>query len=196
MKRAVEQAAVDPATIRDIAYLVPVLAVQKHNPKRLAALSDLARPGIRVAVTRPETTCLGNYAPRIFQRAGLAAAISENTVAQAPRPDLLMTWLVLGEVDAIITWHVYERLAPDDIEVIWLPPEQLPGVGRMQAAVSMYSEDRHRARGFVDFLASGDGQAVFERHGYIVEAKALAKHWPGADKPSRDRPELAGPPRR
>ena len=115
MKSAVEQAAVDPATIRDIAYMVPVLAVQKDNPKHVAAVSDLTRPGMRVAVTRSKTTCLGEYAPQIFQRAGLARAISENVVAQAPRPDLLITWLVLGDVDAVVTWHFYQNLAHDDI---------------------------------------------------------------------------------
>lgn len=190
MKSAVEEGAVDPATIRNVAYMVPVLVVQKHNPKRLSTLSDLTRPGTRVAVTRPETTCLGIYAPQILQRAGLSEAIGENIVVHAPRPDLLMTWLVLGEVDAIITWHFYGDLAGDDIEVIWLPPEQLPGIGKMQAAVATYSENHVLASSFVDFLASADGQAVFEKHGYIVDARELAKHWTGAEIGSGDQPEL------
>lgn len=180
MESAVEKAAIAPATIRDIAYMVPVLAVQKDNPKRVATLSDLARPGTRVAVTRPKTTCLGEYGPQIFQRAGLAEAIGKNVVAQAPRPDLLITWLVLGDVDAVITWHFYRELARNDIEVIWLPPEQLPGIGRIQAAVATYSENHELARSFVDFLASADGRAAFEKHGYIVDAREIAKYWPSA----------------
>jgi molybdate transport system substrate-binding protein len=188
MKSAVEQGAVDPATIRDVAYMVPVLAVQKNNPKHVSALSDLARPGIRVAVTRPKTTCLGRYAPEIFRRTGLAEAIGKNVVAQAPRPDLLITWLTLGDVDAVITWHFYRDLTRDGIEVIWLSPEELPGIGRMQAAVSTYSENRDLAGSFVAFLTSADGRAVFERHGYIVDAGELAKHGPSARIGPGDRP--------
>jgi ABC-type Fe3+ transport system substrate-binding protein len=114
-------------------------------------------------------------------------------VAQAPRPDLLITWLVLGEVDAIITWHFYGNLARDHIEAIWLPPEQLTGIGKMQAAVATYSENQDRARSFVDFLTSADGQAVFEKHGYIVDTKQLANHWSGSGIGSGDQP---GPGRR
>lgn len=188
MRDAVERRAVEAETIRDLAYLVPVLAVRKENPKRVETLSDLTRPGVRVAVARPETTCLGEYSPQIFRRAGLAGPIGANVVAQAPRPDLLVTWLVLGEVDAIITWHFYGELARGEIEAIWLPPELLTGIGRMQAAVATYSEDADRARGFVDFLTSIDARDVFEKHGYIVEARQLAKHWPGSGTGSGDPP--------
>jgi len=181
MKSAVEQGAIDSATIRDIAYMVPVLAVRKGNPKRVAAVSDLARQGMRVAVTRSKTTCLGEYASQIFEKAGLAEAIAKNVVAQAPRPDLLITWLALGDVDAVITWHFYQDLAPGSSEVIWLPPEQLPGIGRMQTAVATFTKNHDLARRLVDFLASADGKAFFAKHGYIVDARELARHWPSAE---------------
>ena len=180
MRSAVEQGAVDPRTIKSVAYMIPVLAVQKGNPKRVAALSDLARPGIRVAITRPETTLLGKYAPEIFQKAGLAEEIGKNIVTEAARPDLLVTWLSMGEVDAVITWQFYQSLAPEDIEVVLLPPEQLTGIGEMQVAVSTYSKNRDLAASFVEFLASAEGKAVFNKHGYIVDAEELEKYWPSA----------------
>jgi molybdate transport system substrate-binding protein len=177
MQGAARQGAVDPLTIRDLAYLIPVLAVQKGNPRRVRALSDLARPGMRVGVTRPETTCLGRIASQVFQRARLAEAIAENVVVQALRPDQLTTWLVLGEVDAVFTWHFYGDLAPDDIEVIWLPPEQLSDIGKMQVAETTYAESRQRARSFVEFLTSSAGRTIFERHGYLVDTEELSKYW-------------------
>ncbi|TET94929.1 MAG: molybdate ABC transporter substrate-binding protein [Dehalococcoidia bacterium] len=180
MKSAVEQGAVDPKTIKTVAYMIPVLAVQKGNRKHVTALSDLARPGMRVAITRPEATLLGKYAPEIFQKAGLAEEIGKNIVAEAARPDLLVTWLIMGEVDGVITWHFYQSLAPDDIEVVLLPPEQLTGIGEMQVAVSTYSNNRELAERFVDFLASAEGEAVFSKHGYIVDAEELEKYWPAA----------------
>jgi molybdate transport system substrate-binding protein len=182
MKSAVEQGAVDPDTIETLAYMIPVLAVQKGNPKQITALTDLAKPGIRIAIARPEATLVGKYAHAIFQKAGLADEIEKNIVTEAARPDLLVTWLSMGNVDAAITWHFYQDLAPDDIEVVRLPPEQLTGIGEMQAAVSTYSKNRDLAESFVDFLASAEGKATFDEHGYIVDAEELAKYWPSASQ--------------
>jgi molybdate transport system substrate-binding protein len=173
MEKAAQEGAVDPETVATVAYMVPVLGVQKGNPKHIAGLPDLARPGVRVAVTRPETTLLGKYAPEIFEKAGLADEIGKNIVTEAARPDLLVTWLSMGKVDAVITWHFYETLAPDELDVVPLAPEQLTGIGEMQVAVSSYTRDRGLAQGFVDFLLSAEGKAVFEKHGYIVDVEEL-----------------------
>ena len=180
MKIAVEQGAVEPATMKSLAYMVPVLAVQKGNPKQITTLTDLARPGIRVAIARAEATLAGEYALEIFEKAGLAKGIAKNIVTEATRPDLLVTWLSMGEVDAVITWHFYQTLAPDDIEVVFLPPEQLTGIGEMQVAVSTYSKNRDLAESFVDFLGSAEGKATFGKHGYIVDTEELEEYWPSA----------------
>ncbi len=177
MEAAEEKGAIDPKTIRTVAYMVPVIAVPKGNPKRINALADLAKPGIRVAITRPETTLLGKYAPEIFQKAGLADAIEKNIVTHAARPDAVLTMLVMNQIDAGIIWHFYETLAPDKIETIWLSPEQLTGVGEMQIAMSTYSQDRKSAQRFVDFVVSGEGKAVFKKHGYIVDAEEVERYW-------------------
>ncbi len=177
METAREKQAIDPETTKSIAYMIPVIAVQKGNPKNITALADLARPGIRVAITWPETTLLGEYAPQIFQKAGLAEAIEKNVVTQAARPDHLLTILVMGQVDAVIIWHFYQTLTLDEIEVIFLPPEQLTGIGEMQIAVSKYSQNSKSAQQFIDFVASSDGEAIFKKHGYFVDAEEVKKYW-------------------
>ena len=157
--------------------MIPVIAVQKGNPEHINTLADLARPGIRVAVTRPETTLLGKYAPEIFQKAVLADAIEQNIVTHAARPDALLTMLVMGHVDAGIIWHFYRTLAPDKIETIWLSPEQVTGIGEMQIAVSTYSQEPESAQRFIDFITSAEGKAVFEEHGYIVDPEEVKSYW-------------------
>ncbi len=181
MEKAAQEGAIDPETVATVAYMIPVLAVQEGNPKHIAGLSDLAAPGVRVAVTRPESTLLGEYAPEIFEKAGLGEEIGENVVTEAARPDLLVTWLSEGMVDAVITWHFYETMAPDDLDVVPLGPDQLTGIGEMQVAVSTYAEDRDLAQSFVDFLLSAEGKAVFEKHGYIVDAEEVEEYWPLAE---------------
>ena len=177
METARDKQAIDPETVKSVAYMIPVIAVQKGNPKNIMTLADLARPGIRVAITRAETTLLGKYAPEIFRKAGLAEAIEKNTVTEAARPDSLLTMLVMGQVDAGIIWHFYQTLAADKIEVVFLSPEQLTGIGEMQVAVSVYSGDRKLAQQFIDFVTSAEGKAIFEKHGYIVDAREVKKYW-------------------
>jgi molybdate transport system substrate-binding protein len=177
MEKAVEKQLVVPETITAVAWMVPVIAVPVENPQAITELEDLARPGVRVAVTRRETTLLGKYAPEIFEKAGLADAIGRNIVTEAVRPDSLLTMLVMGQVDAAILWNFYEVQSADDVAVIYLAPEQLTGIGEMRAAVTSFTENEDEAQRFVDFLGSPDGKKTFEQLGYIVDAEVLQKYW-------------------
>jgi molybdate transport system substrate-binding protein len=177
METAREKQAINPETIKSVAYMIPVIAVPKGNPKNILTLADLARPGIRVSVTRPETTLLGKYAPEIFSKAGLAEAIEKNVVTQAARPDSMLTMLVMGQIDAGIIWHFYQVQAPEQIEVIFLSPEQLTGIGEIQVAVSVYSHHKRMAQQFIDFITSENGKTVFKKLGYIVDDEEVKKYW-------------------
>ena len=177
MEMAVEKQAIDPETTKSVAFMIPVIAVRKGNPENVVTLADLASPGIRVAVTRSETTLLGKYAPEIFEKAGLTEAIGNNIVTEAARPDSLLTMLVMGKIDAGIIWHFYQTQVPDQIEVIFLPPEQLTGIGEMQAAVSAYSRDKELAQRFINFMTSADGKAIFKKSGYLVDAEEVKQYW-------------------
>lgn len=177
METAAVKQAIYPETIKSIAYMIPVIVVMKGNPKNILTLADLARPGIRVAVARPETTLLGKYAPEIFGKAGLAVAIGNNIVTEAIRPDSLLTMLVMGQVDAGIIWHFYQLQAPDKIEVVFLAPEQLTGIGEMQIALSAYSLNKKAAQQFIDFVTSANGKEVFKKLDYFTDAEEVSKYW-------------------
>jgi molybdate transport system substrate-binding protein len=178
MEKAVVKELVLPETVVNIAYMVPVIAVPLDNPQSIESLQDLARPGVRVAVTRQETTLLGRYAPEIFEKAGLAEEIEKNIVTESARPDSLLTALVMGKVDAGILWNFYGVQAADEISVIYLEPEQLTGVGEMRAAITAFTENEDEAQRFIDFLRSSGGKQTFEEMGYIVDEEELKKYWP------------------
>lgn len=177
MEIAKEKKAIYPTTIKNIAYMVPVIAVKKGNPKQIISLTDLAKRRIRLGVTRPETTLLGKYAPEIFQKAGLGEAITKNIRTYASDPNNLLTMLIMGQIDAGIIWHFYQTLALDKIETIFLSPEQLTGIGVMQIAVSAYSRDNKLAQQFVNFAISSEGKAIFKTYGYLVEAEEVKRYW-------------------
>jgi len=177
MEKAVAEEAVITDTVQTVAYMVPVIAVKEGNPKNINSLADLASSGVQVAVTRPDTTLVGQYAMEIFDKAGLADAIGANIVTQAANPNSLLTMLIMGEVDAIITWHYYEYLNPDDIENIYMSPEQLTGIAEMRIAVSAYTENSGAAQKFVDFIASDEGKEIFAEYSYIIDEAEVKQYW-------------------
>lgn len=177
METAEEKQSIDPETIVNIAYMIPVIAVKKGNPKHITSLADLAKPGINLAITRTETTLLGQCALDIFSKAGLSEGIEKNIVTQAARPDSLLTMLIMGQVDAVIIWHFYKVEATEYIEAIFLSADQLTGIGEMQAAISNYNNDKILARQFMDFLVSENSKSIFEDAGYIVDTEEVKKYW-------------------
>ncbi|MDD4924863.1 MAG: substrate-binding domain-containing protein [Dehalococcoidales bacterium] len=177
MESALEKNAIVGATVKNLAFMIPVIAVPEGNPKGITCLSDLAKPGIRVAITRSETTLLGIFAPEIFEKAGLAQAIGENIIATASDPNNLLTMLTTNAIDAGIIWHFFSTSASDKIDIVWLLPEQLTGVGQMQTAVSAYSENTETALAFIEFLVSPQGKLIFQKHGYITEIEEVNRYW-------------------
>jgi molybdate transport system substrate-binding protein len=173
MEAAREKKAIAPNTIKSIAYMVPVIAVPKGNPGQIFSVAALVRTGVRVAITREETTLLGKYAPEIFYKAGIAEAVGKNIVTQASDPNNLLNMLFMKQVDAAIIWHFYPILASDKIEAILLPCDVVPGMGEMQAAVTTYSQNSKAAQEFIDFMSGSQGKEIFQEQGYITDIKEV-----------------------
>lgn len=181
MAAAVRDNLIRPQSEQIVAYLIPVIAVQTGNPKNIRSLSDLAKPGIKVAIGNPEAVCLGLYAVELLQCNGLLSDVSKNIVTYAESCEKLATLLSLKAVDAVIGWDVFGKWSPESIEVIYLRPEQLPRIGYIPAAVSTYSTNVESAQKFTDFLVSKTAQDIFRKWGYIVTEDEAKKYAPKAE---------------
>lgn len=178
MDLAEKKGAVAKGKRKLVCYLMATIGVQKGNPKKIKSLADLAKPGIRVGIARPEAVCLGDVAVEVLEKSGLREKIWPNIVTQAISCDHVATLLKLKQVDAVIGWDVFAKWHPEDIEVIPLPKE-LQRWRYIPAAVTKFVEDEKEAQRFVDFVSSAAGKAVFKKHGYTItvpkEAKKPAK---------------------
>jgi molybdate transport system substrate-binding protein len=177
MDSAVAQGAVDAATIKSVAYMIPVIAVKKGNPLNILTLADLARPGVRIAIGRAETTLLGKLAPQMFGKAGLSGEIEKNILTTASDCQSMLTMLVMGSIDAAILWNFYGTSAADKVDVVFLPPEQLTGIGEIQMAVTTYCQNEKSAQQFIDFMASDSSQGIFKKYGYLVSSEEVSQYW-------------------
>lgn len=178
MNSAKKQGAVDTAaTPTVLAYMIPVIGVQKGNPLNIQTLADLGKRGVKIAMGNPDTTLLGEVGPEILKKAGVYDTVNPNIVTNVPQVNTIITDLKTKQVDAGIIWHYFSVTNASDVDIIWIPAEYITGIGEIQAAVTTYSQESWTAQQFINFLASVDGQAIFKQNGYIVDKSEANKYW-------------------
>lgn len=184
MIRAIKDGVVDPSTIKVIAYLVPAIIVQEGNPKNITSLKDLARPGIKVGIGDPKSVCVGEYAVQVLKKAGLYDEVSKNIVVHAESCSKTAALIVMGQVDAIIGWRVFERWNPNKADVVYINPKYIPKIAALPAAISTYTKEKAIAQKFLNFLTSEEAQQIFRKYGYIPTLKEALSYAPYAVPPN------------
>jgi len=177
MELAKREKLVQPETEKIVVYLIPAINVPKGNPKNIHSLQDLAKPGVRVGIARPDAVCVGLYAVELLEKAGLAEQVRPNIVTNAESCEKTAELVSLGSVDAVLGWRVFQYWDPEHIETILLPREQVSRIGYIPVAVSTFSKDEELALAFIEFLRSPDGQAIYRKWHYLTteeEARQFA----------------------
>jgi molybdate transport system substrate-binding protein len=181
MVKAEKKGIIDSASVKKIAYLIPVIAVQHGNPKNIQSLADLAKPGIEVGIGNPQAVCVGLYAAEILDYNHLLADVGKNIVVNTESCDKTATLISLKLVDAVIGWDVFHSWDPEKIDVVDLPADQLPRIAYIPGAVTKFTSDKASAQKFLDFLMSEQGQQIFRNWGYITTESEARKFAPNAE---------------
>ena len=179
--KAEDKDVIDSASVNKIAYLIPVIAVQHGNPKNIQSLADLAKTGIEVGIGNPAAVCVGLYAIEILDYNHLLADVKQNIVVTAESCDKTATLLSLKSVDAVIGWDVFHSWDPENIDIVYLPADQLPRIAYIPGAVTKFAADKASAQKFLDFLVSEKGQQIFKKWGYIISESDARKFAPNAE---------------
>lgn len=149
-------------------YFVPVLAVQKGNPKGLQSLKDLARPGLEVGLGDPQSLAVGLTTQRILDRAGIREAVEKNVVFRGGCVPELVNALKLKTIDAAILWDTTAFQNREDVDTIEISKEWNE-VAVVPIGVLRCARDVEAARRFMEFVVSPEAQAIFQAHGYTTE---------------------------
>lgn len=166
MDLAEERQLVDPTTRRVICFLVPVICVAPGNPLDIRTLTDLARPGMRVAIGDPASVCLGNIAKEAMEALRVYRSVRENIVTFASDCQQVASLIRLQEVDAAVGYDVFGHQSPGQLDVVPLGGEERV---RVPAAVVVFSQQAAAARRFVEYVSGPQGRKVFREHGYSTE---------------------------
>ena len=167
----VEEAAKDGLVLseKNVCYFVPVIIVQKGNPKNLRTLADLVRPGVRLGLGNPQSCQVGRASEQIFDKSGIAKeAVAKNLAFQSVTVSELGIQVTVGQLDAAIVWDATAAFYTDKADAIAISPAENV-ISNVAAAVLKCSGQPLQAQAFVDFMLSPDGQAIFRKHQYTTE---------------------------
>jgi len=149
-------------------YFIPVILVQKGNPKDIHSLSDLTRPGIRVGLGDPEACAIGRKTAKIFAKNGFSEEKLVETVEfRALTVNDLGDKVKLGSLDAVIVWDAIAAYYADSTDVVSIPREWNV-ISTVPVAVLKSSANPELANKLREFVGSEEGRAIFKKHHYSL----------------------------
>lgn len=148
---------------RMVAYHVPVIAVQKGNPKNITAIKDFAQPGLKVALGDANATAIGKAGQKMFKKFNITAAVEKNVVTRTPTINELTVYMNTGQADASIL--TLDQINREKVDAITIPAEDNV-VLIVPVGVTTFTANAGNAQKFADFVASDAGKAIFVQHGF------------------------------
>lgn len=146
-----------------VAYHVPVIAVQKGNPKNIKTIQDFAQPGLKIVLGDAKATAIGKAGVKIFGKYNLTEAIDENVVTRTPTINELTIIMNTGQADAALL--TLDQINPGKVDSVSIPVEDNV-VLIIPVGVTSFTTKPDSAQKFTDFVASDEGKAIFASHGF------------------------------
>ncbi len=148
-----------------VAYHVPVIAVQKGNPKNITALQDFARPGLKIALGDVNATAIGKAGAKMFKKLNITDAVEKNVITRTPTINELVVIMNTGQADASLL--TLDNLDPSSMDSITIPTG-INEVLIVPVGITTFSSNEAGAQRFVDFVQSEEGKGIFKKHGFPV----------------------------
>lgn len=152
-----------------VGYNQASLMVPKGNPKGLDNDPKLmTRKDLAVVIADPQTGSIGRETKRILEQAGIYPEVVSNAVFLTTDSRNLNRALHNGEADVILNWRATAFFGEnrDVMDVIDLE-SQLAKPKKLLINRLTFSRHPELARQFMDYAASGEGQAIFRKYGFI-----------------------------
>ena len=144
-----------------IGYHVPIIAVQKGNPKNITSVEDFANPGLKIGLGDVKATAIGTTGDKLFKDLGIADAVEKNVVVRTSTINELVSAMNAGSVDAaLLTLDQINDKTMDTIPVKNVNDYVLI----VSEGATTFSKQPEKAQKFVDFVASDAGKDIFKKY--------------------------------
>ena len=141
-----------------------VILTEKENPKQIASLADLAKPGVRIVLGQPDKCTIGELSKRLLQSEGIYEEINSNgnLVNQTISSALLVAQVATGAADAVLAYRTDARAESNRLTVIDIDSQLAKAVQPFSVARS--SDHKYLGRRLFDKLAQSRDR--FESKGF------------------------------
>ncbi|MDQ5840384.1 MAG: extracellular solute-binding protein, partial [Chloroflexota bacterium] len=136
------------------------IAVPAKNPAGIKTLSDLATPGVKVALCQSAVPC-GLTAAKVFTNARLTV----NPVTEEFDVKAVLTKVSLGEVDAGVVYVTDVQAAGAKVRGIEIPTE-VNASTQYPIATLTKAPNKATAQAFTDYVLSSDAAGVMAAAGF------------------------------
>jgi molybdate transport system substrate-binding protein len=136
------------------------IAVPPKNPAKITQLSDLARPGVKLALCQRAVPC-GVTADKVFTNAKFRPTV----VTQEADVKGVLTKVILGEVDAGVVYVTDVQAAGAKVTGIVIP-KALNASTTYPIATLTKAANKATAKAFTDYVLSADGATVLTAAGF------------------------------
>ena len=144
------------------------LMVRKGNPKGLTGnLKEILKSGVQVGIGHPDLGSIGKETMRILQAEGMYDQVIAASAMMQPDSKALSGALREEKVDVVLNWKAVLTFQDNNQYM-----EVLPIIGdvatphKLTMAIIANSRELELANRFLDFCASDQGRAVFQRYGF------------------------------
>ena len=149
-----------------VGFVAPVLAVQKGNPKKIQSLGDLAKPGIKVALSDPKYSTCGEMVRDLLKKKGLYEQVMKNVENRLTKGHSNLGNLLKAQtVDAVIMWNGVANTFKEHLDLVKTPYEYDEEI-RVHVMGLSYSKQPEAVAKFIE-LTRQEGEKIFAKHGYV-----------------------------
>jgi molybdate transport system substrate-binding protein len=151
-----------------------VVVYPKDNPGKLAALKDLANPGLKIVFAN-KSVPVGGYSLTFLAKASklpeytaeFSPTVLENVVSYEENVKAVLSKIRLGEADAGIVYTTDAATVKDSSIGTLDIPDNLNTIATYPIAAIKNSQNAELAKKFVDYLLGPDGQHILIEYGFI-----------------------------
>ncbi len=155
--------------VKVVGYNQMAIFVPKGNPKKVQPdLKELLRKDLVLTIGNAESGSVGQESKAILDRANLYPKVVSQAAFLMPDSRAINLALKRGDADAALNWRA-TAFFPDNapqIDVVDLDPR----IAKPQALLLnllTFSRNPTLAAKFMAYAASGEGQAVFRKYGFL-----------------------------
>lgn len=152
-----------------IAWHVVAILVSPEAKERIKGLDDLAKQGVRIAMSNPKMASLGRIVTNnIIKQHPKGEGILKNIVVYGSSSQDVLKLYREGGIDVIIEWDVMAA-TPEGKGLSVIPLEKPYQVkDELFAGLLTSARNPKKAKQFYDYLVS-KGKDVFRKHGYNTD---------------------------